>query len=544
MGYLGIRDFEDFSSAISSSLPHGILLFVGLDVDSLCACRILTELLKLDFIPFRIVPVVTVSDVTRANESFFLANVDEQVPRTIIMINCAGLLDVSEIMGLDEDELTTIYIIDSHRPLNLYNVFGSERIYVIDDGDIESHENDYLKAFEYLQQQDEEDEDDSDNESIDSLDLDPSKSVIANAQIPYNELGKKDKRKRKAAYEESWKHYCTGLYKSTPCAYLMWCMTSVTEAYLSFSMNEEKYLFLYDTLKNEISKYNNFVESNAELDKENTFMSTERLELFKEDNIEAKRELKFFLMRHWTLYESMMYSSFLITRLRTWNEKGKMKLDLMLSKIGIPLSICKGPFGLIEKEIQNDFTDKFEKYSEEFRVTEFEFDSFIRRYGMKLTVSASDMVYALYALLDPISTDNLSLFYSAYDALDSNNHSILIKGLDMAKEVQRFLVEQGNSIILNKRITPLKSFYLAMMNNANSSWLKKPNVLKQLAVHLMTALKETGRDVTNPFVVAAKDDTSRILTSVSFDKNKTVNAFQKTAQDLKCSIEELDIIKT
>lgn len=43
------------------------------------------------------------------------------------------------------------------------------------------------------------------------------------------------------------------------------------------------------------------------------------------------------LLRHWTLYDSMYYSSYFAPRLRIWSEYGKKELTRFIALIGIPL---------------------------------------------------------------------------------------------------------------------------------------------------------------------------------------------------------------
>ena len=68
---------------------------------------------------------------------------------------------------------------------------------------------------------------------------------------------------------------------------------------------------------------------------------------------------------------------------------------------------------------------------------------------------------------------------------------LLIKGLELAKECQRALIQQGQLLIINKRITPLKGFYLIVLNHSESlsMWFQYPKVLSKLGFFLMDALK-------------------------------------------------------
>lgn len=64
------------------------------------------------------------------------------------MLNCGGLVDLSEYFTLSDE--MTCYVLDSHRPLNLHNIYATNQIVVLDDGDIEST-SDIKEAFEALE---------------------------------------------------------------------------------------------------------------------------------------------------------------------------------------------------------------------------------------------------------------------------------------------------------------------------------------------------------------------------------------------------------
>jgi cell division control protein 45 len=53
-------------------------------------------------------------------------------------------------------------------------------------------------------------------------------------------------------------------------------------------------------------------------------------------------EYKFFLHRHWSLYESMTYSNYVCAKLAVWKSAGKQKLEEFLAKAGISLQQVGG----------------------------------------------------------------------------------------------------------------------------------------------------------------------------------------------------------
>jgi len=50
-----------------------------------------------------------------------------------------------------------------------------------------------------------------------------------------------------------------------------------------------------------------------------------------------EQELKLMLMRHWTLYDSMCNSNYMVSKMELWKEQGRKKLNILLATMGISL---------------------------------------------------------------------------------------------------------------------------------------------------------------------------------------------------------------
>ncbi|MCJ1398007.1 hypothetical protein MMC11_001204 [Xylographa trunciseda] len=112
-----------------------VLVLVALEPDALCACRILTALLKRDYIQHNIVPVSGYGDLARAGETQVqpMRTQNGGSGGTVICLGVGGLVDLGAVLGLEateEDEDATggveIWVIDARRPWNLGNVFGGK----------------------------------------------------------------------------------------------------------------------------------------------------------------------------------------------------------------------------------------------------------------------------------------------------------------------------------------------------------------------------------------------------------------------------------
>ncbi|EWC46052.1 hypothetical protein DRE_04626 [Drechslerella stenobrocha 248] len=103
----------------SSATVPSVLILTSLDVDSLCACRMLTRLLKSDYIPHKLHPVAGYQDLAKANKEFIATNDDLKF---LVLLGVGGLVDIAELLELRSG--VECWVIESRRPWNLQNIFA------------------------------------------------------------------------------------------------------------------------------------------------------------------------------------------------------------------------------------------------------------------------------------------------------------------------------------------------------------------------------------------------------------------------------------
>ncbi|CRK32388.1 hypothetical protein BN1723_014610 [Verticillium longisporum] len=122
-------------------LSPPVLILVALEPDALCACRILTRLLKHDYIPHKIQPISGYADLERAGRDLVLPMMESNGGSggVVVSLGVGGMVDLGSLLGLEPegDEATfsgvEVWVIDSHRPWNLGNVFGGFPLEATDD---------------------------------------------------------------------------------------------------------------------------------------------------------------------------------------------------------------------------------------------------------------------------------------------------------------------------------------------------------------------------------------------------------------------------
>lgn len=173
--------------------------------------------------------------------------------------------------------------------------------------------------------------------------------------------------------------------------------------------------------------------------------------------IRLSPEPKFLLIRHWSLYDSMLHSPYLFSRLKTWSDAGLRRLHKLLAKMGVSLVQCRQSYAHMDMVLKRELRAKLLKYASLYNLDDMvpsvETDGrdrggakdgwgFVRSWGWRATLSAQDVGVVIGALLevgkgvdgaapakveqgdsggDALSSRSeewVSRFWEAYDALD------------------------------------------------------------------------------------------------------------------------------
>jgi cell division control protein 45 len=262
----------------------------------------------------------------------------------------------------------------------------------------------------------------------------------------------KDRRDRLRQY------YSSGSYYGSPAAYtaytiasqlrfqeigdLLWlACVGVTDAYVHSRLDVSGYSVLAMQLRNichglfpndEYSRVSNTIYSEHLLGTNSNQLT--RIAFSGNGRILTEPDFRFFLLRHSSLYDSMLYSDYVSTRLQLSTTQGIHKLHEMFAKMGFSLEECQQPFAFMKSSLRRQLQSKLREYAEEYGLVNFEYTSFFRITGYQSLLSACDTSYAVTALLEcdtPAITSLknggaddderlLEAFNIAYDALNSN----------------------------------------------------------------------------------------------------------------------------
>ncbi|OIW32235.1 CDC45-like protein [Coniochaeta ligniaria NRRL 30616] len=274
-------------------------------------------------------------------------------------------------------------------------------------------------------------------------------------------------------------------------------------------------------------------------------------------SIRLSPEPKFLMVRHWSLYDSMLHSPYLFSRLKTWSETGLKRLHKLLAKMGVSLVQCKQSYTHMDMVLKRELRAKLLKYASLYNLDEMvpaiDTDGkdragakdgwgFVRSWGWRATLSAQDVGVVIGALLevgkhaaasentaasqsqavDPDDAEQLLAmgeewlprFWDAYDALE--NIESLKAGLPTAQYLHKSIFTTGTIILKKKQISHLRAFRMCIVKDSPESALfNHPGALTKLALWIGEALAEQEKEATGrlahggrgtPLVVASLDE--------------------------------------
>ena len=222
-----------------------------------------------------------------------------------------------------------------------------------------------------------------------------------------------------------------------------------------------------------------------------------KISFSKAGQILSETDFRFFLLRHSTLWDGMRLSDYCTSKLGNHNA-ALAQIKELLAKMGFPLTQCQQPYALMKPTLRQRLRDQIRQFAPEYGLDNLEFTSFFRVTGYQSLLSASDMTYAVTALLEAFDTNAdetkdederlLESFHRAYEALNSyastpsalNLNTVnltnlvngaaggggLATGLRLAMARQRAILSMATSLVERNEITRLSHFRYAYVTSS------------------------------------------------------------------------------
>ncbi|KAL9061985.1 MAG: hypothetical protein Q9157_009221, partial [Trypethelium eluteriae] len=77
-----------------------------------------------------------------------------------------------------------------------------------------------------------------------------------------------------------------------------------------------------------------------------------------DNSIRLSPEPRFLLIRHWSLYDSMLHSPYLSARLHIWSDAGQRRLHKLLAKMGVSLAQCRQSYTHMDMELKRGLRER------------------------------------------------------------------------------------------------------------------------------------------------------------------------------------------
>ncbi|KAL9609246.1 MAG: hypothetical protein Q9167_005965 [Letrouitia subvulpina] len=251
-------------------------------------------------------------------------------------------------------------------------------------------------------------------------------------------------------------------------------------------------------------------------------------------SIRLSPEPRFLMIRHWSLYDSMLHSPYLAARLHIWSDVGRKRLHKLLAKMGVSLSQCRQSYTHMDMDLKRSLRQRLLTYAPMYGLDGLvpppagggrgrEGWGFVRSWGWKACLSAADVGVIIGAILevgksgvpldatgkpyDPRRTKRdvvdedgkaeseawLERFWEAYDAL--GNIEALKYALPTAQHLHRAILRTGTSLIEKRQIRHLRAFRMAVVKEGPDVQLfTHPGALTKLALWIGEAIAEQEKE--------------------------------------------------
>ncbi|XP_021040225.1 cell division control protein 45 homolog [Mus caroli] len=513
-----------------------VLLFVASDVDALCACKILQALFQCDHVQYTLVPVSGWQEL----ETAYLEHKEQF--SYFILINCGANVDLLDILQPDEDSI--FFVCDTHRPVNVVNVYNDTQIKLL----IKQEDDLEVPAYDDIFRDEAEDDDLSDSDGDGS---EPSeKRTRLEEEIVERNRKRRQRREWEARRKDILFDYEQYEYYGTSSAMVMfdlawmmskdlndmlwWAIVGLTDQWVHDKITQMKYVTDVGILQRHVSRHNHRNEA------EENMLSVDCT------RISFEYDLCLVLYQHWSLHESLYNTSYTAARFKLWSVHGQKRLQEFLADMGLPLKQVKQKFQSMDVSLKGNLREMIEESANKFGMKDMRVQTFSIQFGFKHKFLASDVVFATMSLMESPEKDGSGTdhFIQALDSLSRSNLDKLYLGLELAKKHLQATQQTIASCLCTNLVTSQGPFlYCSLMEGTPDVTLfSKPASLSLLSRHLLKSFvysTKNRRCKLLPLVMAAplsvEQGTVTVVgippeTDSSDRKNFFGRAFEKAAE--------------
>lgn len=301
---------------------------------------------------------------------------------------------------------------------------------------------------------------------------------------------------------------------------MLWCaIVGLTKMFLTQKMGRQKYNEILEDFQNYVLRSNNALPEPEEDEKNANKIKR------KKDHIQFSNELQLVLLHHWTIRSSMYYSPIVAAKLKLYQKGQKENIDYILAKMAVPQKEAQQYWESMDTAMQKEFYDRFKQQALDHFGEDILYGSFTKQHGDYDDLRASDMGYALTALLEDeeslrdLEDENEVFelleqnFKSSMDALEPQNMKQLQIGLRRAKHLQQSIADKALEIISKGRIKSKGFFRCCEIFEKNVFYT--PLAISTLSLFVQNTYTERMRQnkrAPKPLIMGAWNDISNTYT--------------------------------
>ncbi|RZB40478.1 cell division control protein 45 -like [Asbolus verrucosus] len=523
------NDFYEFLSG------KRILLMVHYDIDSICACKILQNLLKYKEILYTLSVIRGIDDLKTA----FQENCNDV--KYFVLINCGGTINLVDLFEPEDDVI--FFILDSHRPTHLDNIYSDGQVRLLWSPEEDSEVPEFNSV--YREDSDEEDREEGvGEEEEDEIEGRAAKKRRLNEEAILKRRERRLWEERRfdiiAEYSQYTYHAKASAIAMFHLAWqlnkddkeLLWLsIVAITEQFLLGKIENAQYVLT----TGELQAHSNRLKNRSNDSDISTSLK-----------ITYEKDLKLVLYRHWSVESSLKYSTYTACKMKLWSHRGSKKLYELLADMGLPLAQSQQAFESMDLQLRKEFHESLEKLSEKYNLDDLVFASFVLQYGYRNKYCASDMVYAMLAVLESSPKENPEeCFNLALDCLSRGKKEVVNNAIERAKIITKTMFKTVQGAIDMKQIITAGNFIYYIIQEGSLDWYMFSNqhillLLAQFILRAYVSMSRNRKAPDLPLIISAPKNLELgtcIILGIpplrqSSPKNNLGRAFEEAAENI------------
>mmetsp|Transcript_7677 Transcript_7677/g.11395 ORF Transcript_7677/g.11395 Transcript_7677/m.11395 type:complete len:615 (+) Transcript_7677:76-1920(+) len=539
-----------------------LLLFVATNIDAITSSEMIIRLLKYYQRTFELIPVASNEYLKERLIEFEEVHPDISA---ILFINCGAQIPL-DLLAPNLVQDFPCFVIDSQRPILLENV-ESHHVNLVSINETQEQFTPYIKLYKerstdasqdrvfghidpighFAEEEDDELDNHADFLGEDSDDEDALEGFIVQDGDIMEDVPEQDLEEEADVEEDPLTTYFEEAYFYDPSSFilfetirqmgtfdfknnLLWCaILGLTEQLVLGRIEDKRYLSCVSQLKNFVHlwndqkrpQYNVYYDDVGAI----TMYHTED-----ERIVYKPEEFRFDLYRHQSFYGAMLNSSSILKRYPIWNADGLLQFKRQLAKSGVRIQDMEQPWPTMRRDARKKLkTNLLHKLRSSFQGIHV--STFVKHYGVDMTVSAIDAVYCMLSLLEETSDESLSPdqlwrqnFSKVRQAVQGHIEG-LSSGIHEAVRIQNLIMKQCISIISRHQVKTVGSYNYIALSNTSTDFLK-PFILRRLAVTLSRLLIQQHRFRSKkPLVISVADEQSDMRLIIGLSMGLKFNRF-------------------